>query len=63
MAESLNDMKNSLQELELKTASGDQGSVETERTIQRASEFCKPQFSSEPSEFRACLNLITIPYS
>ena len=38
-------------------------SVETERTIKRASEFCKPKFLSEPSKFRAFLNLISIPYS
>ena len=38
-------------------------SVETEQTIEQASEFCKLKFSSETSEFLACLNLISIPYS
>ena len=38
-------------------------SVETEQSIERASEFWKPKFSSEPRESRACLNLISIPYS
>ena len=49
--------------IDISIAGEDTLSVETERTIERASEFCKPKFSSEPSEFRACLNLISIPYS
>ena len=36
-------------------------SDETERRFQQASEFEHPKFSSEPSEFRAYLNLISIP--
>ena len=36
------------------------GSAETERMFKRASEFEHPKFSSEPSEFRAYLNLISI---
>ena len=38
-------------------------SVETERTIEWASEFDKANFLSESSEFRACLNLISISYT
>ena len=36
-------------------------SAETERRFERASEFEHPKFSSEPGEFRAYLNLISIP--
>ena len=36
-------------------------SAETERRFERASEFEHPKFPSEPSEFRAYLNLISIP--
>ena len=36
-------------------------SAETEPRFERASEFEHPKFSSEPSEFRAYLNLISIP--
>ena len=36
-------------------------SAETERRFERASEFEYPKLSSEPSEFRAYLNLISIP--
>ena len=37
------------------------GSAETERRFERRSEFEHPKFSSEPSKFRAYLNLISIP--
>ena len=45
----------SLDKLRLKT------SAETERRFELASEFEHPKFSSEPSKFRAYLNLISIP--